>query len=283
MRRRELHKEIIRLAEPIYGDREALMIARILFEEMLGVTRMQLLTSPDEEVLLGGDAIQQILKDIAVARPVQYIVGEADFCDMRFVVGEGVLIPRPESEELIRWIVERERDREEIEILDIGTGSGALAISLSVRLPHSQVTALDISESAIEIAKRNIERLSSEVKIVRGDALEGVENFTDKRYDIIVSNPPYIPRREEASMHINVTRHEPHLALFVPDDDPLLFYRAIARSAQKILSKGGSLYFEIHESYAVKCETMLRAEGFRSVERRLDINDKERMICARRE
>lgn len=279
MRRRELHKEILRLATPIYGDCEASMIARIIFEEVLGVTRMQLLTTPDEEVERD---VTEILRDVERARPVQYIVGEAEFCDMRFVVREGVLIPRPESEELIRWIV-AESKKESVEVLDIGTGSGALAISLSVALPHSHVTALEISDDAIRIAKENIERLSPKVDIIKGDALKGVENYIDKSYDIIVSNPPYIPRSEEQTMHANVTRHEPHLALFVPDDDPLLFYRSIARSAIKLLRKDGRLYFEIHENYAIECETMLREEGFQRVERRLDINDKERMICAQRE
>lgn len=280
MRRRELHKDIIRLAEPIYGDREALMIARIIFEEVLGVSRMQLLTEPDVEVEMGEEQIASMLNDVEAARPVQYIVGEAEFCDMRFVVREGVLIPRPESEELIRWIVSQNRDHKIENILDIGCGSGALAIALSVALPQSKVVALDISDDAIAIATENRDRLSPSVEIIKGDALKGVENYTDRRYDIIVSNPPYIPQSEESMMRENVTRYEPHLALFVPDNDPLLFYRAIARSALKLLSEGGSLYFEIHENYAAECEAMLREEGFARIERRLDINDKERMICA---
>lgn len=204
---------------------------------------------------------------------------------MRFTVREGVLIPRPESEELIRWITEDESN-ERGEILDIGTGSGALAIALSRSLPHHQTTAIEISDKAIEIARENIERLSpNRVTIIKGDALRGVENFTPegKRYDVIVSNPPYIPQNEEAEMRINVTRYEPHLALFVPDDDPLLFYRTIARSAKQLLKKEGKLYFEIHENFATQTKEMLRGEGYKKVEIRLDINDKARMICAQRE
>ncbi len=276
MTRRELYHEIIRLAEPIYGAREASQIARMILCEMLGVDRTALVVEPDAEV----EIEQRVLREVGEGRPIQYIIGEAEFCDMRFVVREGVLIPRPESEELVRWIVEEQSGGD---ILDIGTGSGALAIALRVALPDARVTALEISPEAREIARENIARLASDVTLVEGDALRGVEHFVDGEFDVILSNPPYIPMREEVDMRCNVTDYEPHLALFVPDDDPLIFYRAIARSAQLLLREGGALYFEIHENFAREMEQMLRDEGYNEVGLRLDINDKARMICARRE
>ncbi len=281
MTRRELYTNMCRLAKPIYGDCEASQIARMIAEELLGWSRMDMLLSPNEECGVETAAAERILREIEAGRPVQYIIGEADFCDLRFIVREGVLIPRPESEELIRWIVSEASGDEQI--LDVGTGSGALAIALKTALPDSSVTALDISSEARAIATENRDRLAPEVEIIAGDALRGVEHYTDREYDIIVSNPPYIPRSEEQDMRINVTKYEPHLALFVEDDDPLIFYREIARSAQKLLSARGHLYYEIHENFALETKAMLHREGYAKVEIRDDINDKARMICAQRE
>ncbi|MFI3305775.1 MAG: peptide chain release factor N(5)-glutamine methyltransferase [Rikenellaceae bacterium] len=285
MTRRELYTAMCRLAKPIYGDCEASQIARMIAEELLGWSRMDMLLSQGMDCGVDESVAQRILSEIEAGRPVQYIIGEVEFCDMRFKVREGVLIPRPESEELVRWIVDDAR-RSEMRggaILDIGTGSGALAIALSRELVSYSVTALDISQEAIGMASENRDNLAPSVAIIEGDALRGVENYTSCSYDIIVSNPPYIPRSEEADMRVNVTKYEPHIALFVPDDDPLLFYRAIARSAAKLLTPNGRLYYEIHENFAAATKDMLEAEGFARVEIRVDINDKERMICAQRE
>ncbi len=279
MRRRELLKHIATLCEPIYGRLEALQIARMVLEEVCGVSRTELLLSPDEECSI--EANDKICRDLAAGRPVQYVIGEAEFCDMRISVREGVLIPRPESEELVRWIVSETTNG--ARILDIGTGSGALAIAISRAIESSKVTALDISDEALKIARENIERLAPNVELIKGDALRGVEHYTSDKFDVILSNPPYIPQSEASAMRINVTEHEPHLALFVPDDDPLIFYRRIAQSAQKLLSKSGKLYFEIHETLHREMEDMLKTEGYTRVETRLDINDKPRMICAQRE
>ncbi|MFR9564419.1 MAG: peptide chain release factor N(5)-glutamine methyltransferase [Rikenellaceae bacterium] len=294
MRRRELLDHITALATPIYGRGEAIQIALMILEEMCGVSRTDLIIDPQKEAPLK-DA-ERVFREVAEGRPIQYIIGEADFFNLRIAVREGVLIPRPESEELIRWIA---NDSEEgARVLDIGTGSGALAIALRESINRSKVTALDISDEAIEIATENIKRLAPSVKITKGDALQGVESYVSGEFDVIVSNPPYIPQSEEVEMRINVTKYEPHLALFVPDNDPLIFYRSIARSALQLLSKtdesgkenksnesgkGGKLYFEIHERLLQETIDMLRAEGFANVKFRLDINDKPRMICAQRE
>ncbi len=283
MTRRELVDYLSSVGEPIYGAREAAQIARMVLDEVCGVSFTQLVADPDKECVL--EELDSIVKDISSGRPIQYIIGEADFCSMRLNVREGVLIPRPESEELIQWIVSEAKGDERIldkRILDIGTGSGALAIALSCALSNSDVTALDLSREALEIARENGAKYAPRVKFLEGDALLGVEKFVEGEFDIILSNPPYIPQREMDDMRQNVVDFEPHLALFVPDDDPLLFYRRIARSAKELLREGGKLYYEIHENFAQETARMVESEGFVDVQIRHDINDKARMICASR-
>ncbi len=267
------------MGEPIYGRREAAQIARMVLEEICGVSRTELLLSPNDEALL--ENFDEVCRDVAAGQPIQYIIGEADFCDFRIGVREGVLIPRPESEELVRWIVsDIEGGRR---LLDIGTGSGALSIALSRLIEGAEVTAIDISDEALKIAAENIAKLAPTVQLIKGDALAGVELIVDGEFDVILSNPPYIPLSEATEMRVNVTEHEPHLALFVPDNDPLIFYRKIALSALKLLAPNGKLYFEIHERLSTEMESMLREVGYKRVLCRLDINDKPRMICAQRE
>lgn len=282
MTRRELYSYLRRHAEPIYGLGESTQIVNMIFEELFSISRLDLLRDDAAPSPITDECAKEMARELEEGRPVQYIIGTAELCGMHFAVREGVLIPRPESEELVRWIVEQNRERGSQRLLDIGTGSGVLAISLAVALPSAEVVAMDISDDALAIARENASRLAPRVTLIKGDALAGVEQYTTGEFDIILSNPPYIPRSEERAMRINVTRHEPHLALFVPDDDPLLFYRAIARSALKILRTGGALYFELHEDYAKECREMLERMGYHNVAIRLDINDKERMICAQR-
>ncbi len=277
MRRRELLHHLTSIAKPIYGEAEARQIARMILEEIGGVSLTQFVIDPDAECEI--ENLPQIEEDIASGRPIQYIIGAADFCGHRIAVREGVLIPRPESEELISWIVNEAKGDERI--LDIGTGSGALAIALSLALPNSEVMAVDISKEALIIAEENSKRLAADVKFVEGDALAGVERVVRSEMDIIVSNPPYIPQHEIDTMRKNVVDFEPHIALFVPDDDPLLFYREIAKSAKVLLGEGGRLYYEIHENFAQQTANMLIEMGFVGVEIRNDINEKARMICAK--
>lgn len=266
----------------VYPEREASQIARMILEEILGVSRTELLLHGDAECTL--ELMDEICEELRAGRPIQYIIGEADFCDFRLKVREGCLIPRGESEELVRWIASEAKGAKGApRILDIGVGSGALSIALSRTIAGSQVVGVDISDEAIEIARENCEHLAPGVTIKKGDALQGVEKSVEGEFDIILSNPPYIPKSECSQMRINVTEHEPHLALFVPDDDPLIFYRSIARSAQRLLRTGGKLYFEIHEIFATEMEQMLRAEGYTTIRHKRDINDKPRMICAQRE
>lgn len=278
MKRSALASHLASIAEPLYGQQEAKQIARMILEEVAGVTFTQLIADPDAECEI--ERLPQIEKELATGRPIQYIIGEADFCGLRIAVREGVLIPRPESEELVSWVVSEARGDERI--IDIGTGSGALAISLSSALPDADVTGVDISNEALEIARENGLRLAPKVKFIKGNALEGIERVINSEVDVIISNPPYIPQCEQGDMRSNVVDFEPHLALFVPDDDPLLFYRKIAQSAKTLLRKGGKLYYEIHENFAEQTAQMLSDKGFTEVTIRKDINEKARMICAKR-
>ncbi len=279
MNRREIFHQVTSAAEPLYGRGEAEQIARIVIEELGGVSWSRYILEPNGECEVAD--IDVVIKDIERGRPIQYIIGRVEFCNLEFNIREGALIPRPESEELINWIVSESVKRQKLRIIDLCSGSGALAVALSCKLPQAEVSAVELSDDALSIANENIERLAPRVKLINGDVLK-VKKFIDGEYDIIVSNPPYIPECEREQMHTNVVDHEPSMALFVPNDDPLLFYRSIAISALDLLSSGGRLYFEVHENYATSTAEMMEQLGYR-VELRRDINDKDRMICGARE
>lgn len=276
--RRQLSERIARTLAARYGGQEARQIARLLLEELAGITLTQLALEPDAPASLPDE--ERITAELAAGRPLQYVVGRTEFCGLRIAVREGVLIPRPETEELVDRIAAARPDARRI--LDIGTGSGCIALALRHRLPQAAVTAVDISPEALAVARENAAALGLEVDFREADALAGVELSVDGRFDLIVSNPPYVPLGDLPRMRENVTRYEPHLALFVPDDDPLRFYRAIARSARGLLHAGGQLWFEIYEDHGDALRRMLAGEGFPETELYRDINDKPRMLCCRR-
>ena len=267
----------------IYDTGEAKAVARMVMEMRFGLTMTDIIcgqTGDDEEMRI----IQQRL---LTGEPVQYVLGEAEFGGHTFHVEPGVLIPRPETCELCQWILEeRGERREEREvkkeesthsILDIGTGSGCIACTLAAAIPEAQVTAWDISKDALRIAAMNAERTNVSVTFQKVDVLnDSLPNGDGQGFDTIVSNPPYICNKERANMERNVLEHEPHLALFVPDDDPLLFYRTIARYAAKVLNPNGRLFFEINPLYANDLLIMLSEEGFRNNEVRNDQFGKQR-------
>ena len=218
-------------------------------------------------------------KERATGKPLQYVFGHVDFYDAKLLVNENVLIPRPETEELVRWIAESPAP-DNPAVLDVGTGSGCIAVTLARLIPESRITAVDISEKALSIARENARRLDAKVDFRQGDALGELFPGQREQFDLIVSNPPYIPRSEKASIRVNVTGYEPAEALFVEDGDPLIFYRAIARNARRLLRPGGRLYFEIHENFADETFRMLTREGFPDTAVRRDLNDKNRMTCS---
>ena len=273
--RREIFNTLCRAAQ-CYGEQEARQIAEMIVEKY-GVSRNKLIVEPNEELHIPD--LEHIISELEAWRPVQYILGSAEFMAMSLKVGEGVLVPRPETEELIEWIASESAPK--AKILDVGTGSGCIAIALSRAVTESEVWAMDISREALTIARNNAERYAPAVQFVEGDALCDFATLFDKKFDIIVSNPPYIPLSDKASMRPNVVEYEPHIALFVADDDPLLFYRSIAHTARRMLNDGGRLYFEIYELFAEDMCRMLREEGYENITVREDFRGKPRMICAK--
>lgn len=268
----KLFKNIIARLEPLYGVGEANAIARRLLEDGYGLTRRDLMLNPEME--LTDDIVQKIqfqIRELEQERPVQYIVGFEEFLSRRFTVNESVLIPRQETEELVQLMINECSGR----ILDIGTGSGAIAISLSLGVENSIVEAWDISPEALDVARLNAERLMANVRFAQVDILN-VE-YTGEKWDVIVSNPPYVLNSEKEYMKRNVTDYEPNGALFVPDDDPLIFYKAITNFASRNLSSKGRLYFEINQKFAQEIVALL--VDFENIRVVKDIHGADRMIC----
>lgn len=264
----------------VYIDNELQAIRRLLFDKVLGIPFYQVHINPNSLLDMDRvDVVLSVLDKIKKGIPVQYAIGEADFMDLTFQVNPSVLIPRPETEELVRWIIENNNDVSP-KILDIGTGSGCIAISLAKNITSSKVTALDISVDALAVARQNAIKNSVNIDFINTNILEDIEIY-GVPYDIIVSNPPYVRELEKQQMHANVTDFEPHLALFVSDTNPLLFYRTIALNASKWLNPGGQLYFEINEAFGAEIKELLVEIGFRDVAVRKDINGKNRMAFGR--
>ena len=262
--------------EPLYGAREAEMIARMVVCDRLSYNFSQLVVHYDDECVVPD--LESVIEELRKGRPVQYVLGKAEFCEAEFEVAEGVLIPRPETEELVYRIAESTKCG--ARILDIGTGSGAIAVTLARLVKDAKVVAVDISAAALEIAARNARRLGVDVEFVEADALGDLSYLGE--FDVIVSNPPYIPQSDIVDMRRNVVDFEPHLALFVPDDDILKFYVATAVNAQKMLREDGSLWFEIYEKAGDALCDMLREKGFQNTELIEDANLKPRMIWSKR-
>lgn len=278
--RSEITAFIAEAVRGLYPEREARRIALTAAAALSGESEAKFLADPNQRVNI--DGVERCAAQLAAGCPVQYVTGRTEFCDMTFHVDGSVLIPRPETEELVLWAEQCAADHRNPRILDVCTGSGCIAIVLAAHLPQAKVTALDISHAALETARRNASMNGVRIRFIDDDALNGMPSLAGETFDIIVSNPPYIPHSEIESMHVNVTRYEPHEALFVDDADPLVFYRAIARAARTMLSEGGSLLFEVHEAWAERTAEMLRGEGFGQTEVRNDLFGKPRMTCSRR-
>jgi len=262
----------------IYDPGEIETFILYCFDAYLNFNKTDLILSATEnvtesELLKFNFAVKQLKQQ----RPIQYILGQADFYRLKFKVDEHVLIPRPETEELVDLIIQEQKHKQSLSILDIGTGSGCIAISLKKNLPQAHVSALDVSDEALIIAKQNAQSNQADIIFFKEDILKWDANKTDK-YDCIVSNPPYICFSEKEEMHKNVLEHEPHLALFVPDEDPLLFYNAIADFSLKCLKTGGKLYFEINASYGLIIKQMLDRKGFKNTTIINDLNNKNRIL-----
>lgn len=269
------YRELWRTLEPLYGNGEARAVTDYVLDVCFGLSKADILCGAVEEMTAEKTAeLNKIFGRLTEGEPVQYVLGRAEFSGRWFNVRPGVLIPRPETEELCAWITADSKASGSPKVLDIGTGSGCIAITLQLDMPESKVTAWDISADALDVARENAQQLGANVNFVKLDALNAK---SEGEWDVIVSNPPYICEKEKKDMAVNVLEHEPHTALFVPDADPLLFYRAITRLAVQTLSKGGRLYFEINPIYADDTCRMMRAEGMTAVELRSDMYGKQRM------
>jgi release factor glutamine methyltransferase len=265
----------------VYENREAANITDWVMESLTGLSKSARLVKANDPLTTEQEnKLSNYSSDLLRHRPVQYVLGESWFHGLRFRVNENVLIPRPETEELVDWIITENKDIPSLRILDIGTGSGCIPISLKKGLPQATVFSCDISEGALEVAKQNAANLEAAVHFIQQDILDASLWNKLPEVDIIVSNPPYIPENNKTAMHKNVLEHEPHLALFVSNDDPLSFYRAIAELSGKKLSTNGAVYAETHEDLGSSTLTLFREKGFDSVTLRRDLQEKDRMIKA---
>ena len=270
--------------EKIYGSDEANALIMMLLEHYFGIDRVKMALEPElrlseSELLTLHFAVKELLKN----KPIQYVIGETEFCGMRFFVEEGVLIPRPETEEMVKMVRNNVGTRRatsvHCSILDIGTGSGCIAISLAKLLKNSVVTAVDVSEKALEIAKKNAEANGVDVRFVLDDILNPQNpKLIDNQYDIIVSNPPYVCESEKVEMRANVLDYEPSSALFVSDNDPLIFYRKILEFAQKTLKPDGQVWLEINEKFGKEMINLCHEKGFQNVEIIKDFRGKDRIL-----
>lgn len=268
----------------IYPKTEITSFLYLLIEEYLGLQRIEFVMQPNfiiekEKLNLLNEALNKLQKE----EPIQYIIGHTEFFGLTFIVNKNTLIPRPETEELVAWVVDEIKHRElkqikDISVLDIGTGSGCIPISIAKRCKNTSITAIDISKKALQVAKKNAENNSVKIKCIASDILNTTS--LEKRYDIIISNPPYVRNSEKKEIENNVLQNEPHIALFVEDSNPLIFYDKIATLSKQHLTKEGLLFFEINQYLGEETKQMLHKKGFKNIEIRKDIFRNNRMIKA---
>ncbi len=276
---KKLYKELLHKMKGLHGEREMREMAFTILEETLSVRREEVLA--DKKIDIPGEKagqLEQIILDIANGKPVQYATGKAYCYGRNFTVNPSVLIPRQETEELIFRVIEDHREKNEVDILDVGTGSGCIAVTLALDLPASRVWALDKSPRALKTARINARTLNAQVHLFTFDILS--RQHLPGLYDVIVSNPPYVTKSEKEYMHRQVLDFEPEMALFVPDEDPLVFYRYIAEKALDSLHHKGKLYFEINERFAKETSDLLTSFGYGNVTVFEDLNNKPRIIRA---
>lgn len=279
------YQQLLAQLYELYEDREAANIADMVIENVTGQRKIDRilykelpLSQPQQERLA------LLTKALLQHRPVQYVLNEAWFINLKLYVDDNVLIPRPETAELVDWVVRDlktgPRSADKLCLLDIGTGSGCIPIALKKQLPAYAVSAVDVSENALEIARKNAHAHQAQIDFKQLDFLNTKHWKQLTRFDVIISNPPYIKNSEQENMSANVLQHEPHLALFVPDENALVFYVAIAEFAQEHLAKTGSIYVEINEALGQQVVEMFNANGFKKVEIQKDLQGKDRMVKA---
>jgi release factor glutamine methyltransferase len=282
----EAERKFIDGLSTIYGPDEARSLTWLSISFVCKLERAKYLSVRQEEI--NSDDTEQLFKihqKLIQGIPLQYILGETEFYDLIVKVNQSVLIPRPETEELVDWALITSRiingETEILKLLDIGTGSGCIAISIKKYIPLADITAIDISEAALNIARQNADLNQVEINFIQDDIFKPTNlELINSKYDLILSNPPYVTEAEKDQMLDNVLNHEPHIALFVPDNDPLVFYRAIADFALNHLKINGFLFFELNEKFGKETINLLKEKGFKEIELRQDMGGKDRMIRA---
>ena len=270
----------------LYDAKEIDSLCMIVLADITGTSSAKIKAFPELEIPAEqAEKINKVLIRLKTGEPVQYILGHTEFYGLPLKVNPSVLIPRPETEELVDWTISSWLSsvgnlQQPYHILDIGTGSGCIAISLKKNLTDAQVAAIDISTDALKTAKENAELNNARINFIQADILNPTNSPLTTHYSLIISNPPYVTLEEKKQMHTNVTDFEPHTALFVPENDPLIFYKAIAGFAAEYLQKNGLLFFEINESYGEQIVELLNNKSFINIELRKDMNDRLRMIKA---
>lgn len=278
---RDIRETYLKELKKLYPENESAAFLDLIIEKRLGINRLKRLSFPD--LRISESEILKIhfdVRELKKHRPIQYILGESQFLDLNLMVNENVLIPRPETEELVLWIVENEKPKKNLFILDIGTGSGCIALSLKQLIPESKIWACDLSEEALKVASQNATKNHLEVNFFKTNILQEVIPDLLPSLDIIVSNPPYVTEAEKAQMQFNVLDFEPPDALFVKNEDPLIYYRNICRLAASKLKPGGRLYFEINQKYGKEVTDIMKSAGFKYPVVKKDIFDKNRMVSA---
>ncbi|MDX1829165.1 MAG: peptide chain release factor N(5)-glutamine methyltransferase [Lutibacter sp.] len=275
----DLKNQFFTELKSIYPETEILSFFNLLINFRLKLSRTDIALNPqlkveDNDLMF----LQSAIKKLQKQQPIQYIIGETDFFNLTFKVNPNVLIPRPETEELVEWVLSKNHKKNTINILDIGTGSGCIAISLAKNLPNANVYAIDISPKAINTAAINAKNNNVNINFIETDILK--ISKLNNTFDIIVSNPPYVRELEKTEIQQNVLANEPHLALFVKDQNPLLFYNKIADLAKQHLTKDGNLFFEINQYLSKETLNLLKEKGFKNIELRKDIFKNDRMIKA---
>lgn len=260
-------------------DGEARAVALLLLEKVCGLTTAEALMADVQSLGEKAEKVLEMARRVAGGVPVQYALGEADFCGLSISVRSGVLIPRPETQGLVEWVAE---DGDAVRVLDVCTGSGCVAVALAKRFPDAVLEAWDVSDEALEVARTNVERCGVEVGLKKVDVLNESDVAENMRsgWDVIVSNPPYVCEAEAAEIEPHVLDYEPRIALFVPDEDPLRFYRHIARMGMEGLRDGGRVYFEINRRFGREVVDMLTGMGYVAVELRQDFRGNDRMVKA---
>ena len=276
----DLEKQFSAELSDIYAKEEAAMLCFLSVQHRFNWTKASYLLNK-QEVISDADTTYflDILSQLKTSKPIQYILGETEFYGRTFRVNPAVLIPRPETEELVKWVVETVSTKTP-SLLDIGTGSGCIAISLKIEIPEAEVVAIDISADALALAQQNATFHKVPLTFIEKDVLHMHPTDFATTFDVLVSNPPYIAMAEKDSMKANVLANEPHVALFVPDNDPLIFYDRIAALAQAKLNLGGFLFFEINELFGKEVLELLVKKGFKHLELRKDLFGKDRMVKA---